>query len=59
MITPRVSWRSRCGYVVLMTLVLAGTIGLQPWTARGQDPPPNPTPVADGADPQGRAGAGR
>jgi hypothetical protein len=33
----------------LIALMLIGTNGLQPWPVRGQDPPPEPTPVADGA----------
>jgi WXXGXW repeat (2 copies) len=51
--TPHVLSRLRRGNFALMTFLMAGTILLAPWPARGQDPPPNPTPVGDGADPQG------
>jgi hypothetical protein len=50
--TPRNSLRARHGNLLLMILVLAGSHGMQPWRAQGQDPPPAPAPVADGADPQ-------
>jgi hypothetical protein len=36
-----------------MVLILAGTVGTRPWSARGQDPPAFPVPVADGADARG------
>ena len=53
MTTPRVSLQLRRGNFVLITLMLAGTVGTGPRTALGQDPPPAPAPVGDGAAPQG------
>jgi WXXGXW repeat (2 copies) len=53
MTTPRVSLRLRQGNFVLMTLILAWTVGTGPRLALGQDPPPAPAPVADDAAPQG------
>ena len=53
MTTPRISLQSRRTKLVLMTLIIAGIAGTRSWPARGQDPPPTPTPVADGGDPQG------
>ena len=58
MTTPRRSWRSRRGDFILMVLILAGSVGTRPWAARGQDPPPAPAPVADGANPQGAQAPG-
>ena len=52
MTTPRVSSRQGHRNLVLMTLVLAGTVGTSSAQARGQDPPPAPAPVADEAAPQ-------
>jgi len=51
--TPQVSLRSQRCSIVLLTLILAWTVGAPPAPARGQDPPPAPIPVQDGADPQG------
>jgi hypothetical protein len=57
--TPQVSLRAGRGSIVLITLILAWTIGMRPSPARGQDPPPAPTPVADGANDQGAPGGGQ
>jgi hypothetical protein len=51
--SPRFSLRARHGRSLVLMVVLAGTAGMQAWPAHAQDPPPAPTPVADGADPQG------
>ena len=57
--TPQVSLLAGRGSIVLTTLILAWTVAMQPSPARGQDPPPTPTPVADGADDQGAPGGGQ
>jgi WXXGXW repeat (2 copies) len=57
--THRVSLRAGRGSIVLITLILAWTVEMRPSSARGQDPPPAPTPVADGADGQGAPGDGQ
>ena len=58
MTTPRLFLRPRCGNFVLMTLISAATVGTVSWSARGQDPPPSPVPVADEAAPQGAQAPG-
>ncbi len=53
---PQVLLRTRRGSIVRITLILAWTIAMRPTQVRGQDPPPAPTPVADGAGGQGALG---
>jgi len=55
--TPQVSLRLGRGGIVLLMLILGWIVGATPAPARGQDPPPTPIPVQDGAGPQGAPAA--
>jgi hypothetical protein len=56
-VTMRRTLLPRRGNLLVLMLLLTATNGMQPWPALGQDPPPAPAPVADGADPQGAQAA--
>ncbi len=57
--TPqRIRFRRIQRSLLLMGLIVVGTNGLEPWPeAFGQDPPPSPTPVAEGPDAGGAPAA--
>jgi WXXGXW repeat (2 copies) len=50
------SWE-RCCNITLSIVMLTGIVAREPAPARGQDPPPSPTPVAEAADAQPATGA--
>jgi hypothetical protein len=57
---PRVPGQSGHGSRIVFAVLMVWSVGMMgSSTAWGQEPPPNPTPVTDGGDPQGGQAAGQ